>query len=128
MRALLDTHAFLWWNMDDARLSTPARNFIADGRNQVFLRAVSGWEIAIKSSRGRLQLPLAPDRYVTQRLAHYGFQVLPVDLSHALHVHALPWFHSDPFDRLLVVQSQLEQMPLISGDSEIAHYGVQIIW
>jgi PIN domain nuclease of toxin-antitoxin system len=128
LKAILDTHTFLWWNLDDAQLSPVARNFIADGNNELYLSAASAWEIAIKCARGQLVLPEAPDRYVTERMAHYQFLPLPVQLSHALHVFELPELHRDPFDRLLIAQSQLEGLPLLSGDSEVRQYDVEIIW
>jgi PIN domain nuclease of toxin-antitoxin system len=128
MRALLDTHTFLWWNLDDPQISSPAREFISDGSNQVFLSAASAWEIAIKCARGRLVLAETPDKYVASRMSLHHFLPLPVQLSHALHVFNLPHIHQDPFDRLLVAQSQLERLPILTGDPEIIRYEVDIIW
>ena len=128
MRALLDTHAFLWWTTDDPQLSAVARAFIGDGQNEIFFSAASAWEIAIKFAKGRLELPETPDEYVARRLAQHRFQALPIQLSHALRVAALPEIHTDPFDRLLVAQSQLESLPLLTADAEIARYEVERIW
>ena len=128
MRALLDTHTFLWWNMDDPKLSPRAREIITDGRNEIFLSAASAWEIAIKASKGRLTLPESPDHYVAKRMAYHHLAALPVSLSHALHVWNLPPIHPDPFDRLLVAQSQLEKIPLLTGDPEIGRYEVEVLW
>lgn len=128
MRALLDTHTFLWWNSNDARLSDEARMVIADGRNEIFLSAASAWEIAIKYNRGRLILPENPEKYVSSRMLIHHFQPLPIQLSHALHVSALPDYHRDPFDRLLVAQSKLEKLPLLTADLEIAQYDVTVLW
>lgn len=128
MRGLLDTHTFLWWNLDDDQLSAAAREFITDGQNEVFLSAASAWEIAIKYTKGRLVLPDPPERYVAHRLGHYGFQALPVHVSHALRVASLPLIHNDPFDRLLIAQSQMEGMPILTCDSDIAKYDLSIIW
>lgn len=128
MKALLDTHAFLWWNTNDRRLSSAARAFIADGRNEVFVSAASAWEIAIKVARGRLDLPSTPAQYVAERLRSNGFSPLPIQMSHALEVYRLPFHHNDPFDRLLVAQSQLEKLPLLSGDEEIGRYDIELIW
>ena len=128
MKALLDTHTFLWWNMDEGQLSTTVRELIVDGRNEIYLSAASAWEMAIKYARGSLVLPEPPDDFVTNRLRLHQFQPLPVTVSHALHVYALPDYHRDPFDRLLIAQSQLEDMPLLSADPEIARYEVKIIW
>ena len=128
MKAILDTHTFLWWNMDDAQLSRAAREFISDGRNEIFLSAASAWEIAIKYARGRLTLPEAPRLYVAERMSRHRFKPLPVEISHALYVSDLPDIHQDPFDRLLISQSVLENMPLLTGDVTIAQYGVTVIW
>ena len=128
MRALLDTHTFLWWNLDAPQLSANAREFIANGGNEIFLSAASAWEIAIKAARGRLTLPEPPDQYVAGRMRLHRFSALPIELSHALEVYRLPNFHQDPFDRLLIAQCQLEDMPILSGDPEIGRYQVEVIW
>ena len=128
MRYLLDTHTFLWWNMDDAQLSSLARELIANGNNEIFLSAASAWEITIKTARGRLTLPEDPTRYVSNRLGLHGFQPLPVQIHHAVQVYKLPLHHADPFDRLLIAQSQIESMSLISVDLEIRKYEVEVIW
>jgi PIN domain nuclease of toxin-antitoxin system len=128
MKAILDTHTFLWWNLADPRLSPTAREFISAGENEIFLSAASAWEIAIKTGRGRLILPEPPERYVANRMLLHHLQPLPIQLSHALHVFNLPNLHQDPFDRLLIAQSQLENLPLLSADPEIARYDVNVIW
>lgn len=125
---MLDTHTFLWWNMDDPQLSAKARVTIADGRNEIFFSAASAWEIAIKAGRGRLHLPEIPEIYVAERLALHGFQALPIQVSHALRVHELPEVHHDPFDRLLVVQSQMEKLPILTADKNISRYHVEVLW
>jgi PIN domain nuclease of toxin-antitoxin system len=128
MRVLLDTHTFLWWITDADSLSGAARETLADGANEVFLSAVSAWEIAIKAGRGRLTLSDEPHRFVTQQLIKNSFHGLPLHLAHALHVYGLPEHHRDPFDRLLVAQSQLEGLPMVTADAEIARYDVSVIW
>lgn len=128
MRALIDTHAFLWWNLNDHQLSRSARDFIKDGRNQIFLSAVTAWEIAIKTARGRLSLPEKPNYYVANRMKLHHFSALPIEISHALHVYDLPDIHQDPFDRLLIAQSQMEKLPILTTDPEIAKYDVDVIW
>jgi len=128
MKALLDTHAFLWWITDDPRLSRRARQVIADGRNDVFFSAACGWEIAIKAHRKRIQLPDTPERFIAEQLTINGFQSLPIQLSHTLNVFGLPDHHGDPFDRLLIVQSRLEDIALITADKDILKYDVEVIW
>jgi PIN domain nuclease of toxin-antitoxin system len=128
VRALLDTHTFLWWNMDDPQLSPAARNFIIDGRNELYFSAACAWEIAIKAGRGKLLLPEPPEKYVAERLALHHIQALPIQLSHALRVFMLPELHRDPVDRLLVVQSQMEGLPILTADGNIRRYAVETIW
>jgi PIN domain nuclease of toxin-antitoxin system len=128
MRAMLDTHTFLWWNADAPELSDRARDLISDGRNEIYLSAASAWEIAIKHGKGRLELPEPPEQYVVSRMARHGLTPLPIQVIHALRVNALPHIHSDPFDRLLVAQSQADRLPLLTADAEIARYDVVVIW
>ena len=128
MRVLLDTHTFLWWNTDDPRLSPVAREVIADGRNELYLSVASAWEIAIKAARGSLILPEPPEQYVPSRLRLHHMSVLAIQLRHALHVYDLPLIHRDPFDRLLIAQSRLEELPLLTADPDIRHYDVNVVW
>jgi PIN domain nuclease of toxin-antitoxin system len=128
MKVLLDTHTFLWWNTDDRRLSSIARDLIADGGNEVFFSVASAWEIAIKTAQGSLILPEPPAQYVPSRLHLHRMTILPIQLRHALRVYDLPAIHRAPFDRLLIAQSQLEDLPILTGDSEIARYDVRVIW
>ena len=129
MRALLDTHAFLWFNFDDMRLSRRVRTLVSDGDNDLFVSSVSAWEIAIKYALKRLpEVTQPPESYVPLRLAYYGFLPLDIGIAHALRAGALPLLHRDPFDRLLVAQAQLEGLPILTSDPNIARYGVEVIW
>ncbi len=128
MKYLLDTHTFLWWNLEDPQLSLTAREIISNGNNEIFLSAASAWEIAIKAAKGRLILPDEPAKYIAERMNLYRFQSLPVQVSHACLVYQLPPHHNDPFDRLLIAQSQSESLPLLTGDTEISRYEVEVIW
>lgn len=128
MRLLLDTHAFLWWITDDPRLTERARAIIADPANELFLSAASGWEISIKFRLGKLSLTEAPEEFVPKHLRSNAIQPLPVSMEHALRVASLPLLHRDPFDRLLVVQSQGEGMVLVTADPLLAQYSVEVQW
>ncbi len=128
MRILLDTHTFLWWITADDRLSPRSIELISDGNNELLFSTASGWEIAIKAGLGRLDIPDPLDRFVSEHLFRNHIGVLPVQLSHALHVYALPQLHRDPFDRLLVAQAQLEKLPILSSDRRIAKYEVEVLW
>jgi PIN domain nuclease of toxin-antitoxin system len=128
MQVLLDTHTFLWWNLNAPELSPNAAKIIGDGQNEIYFSASSAWEISIKYGRGRLTLPEPPELYIPKRLTHNRFLSLPVQISHTLQVHKLPNIHRDPFDRLLIVQSQMEQIPLLTTDQDIVQYEVLTIW
>ncbi len=128
MRALLDTHAFLWWVLDKPQVSDRVREIIADGRNELFFSAASGWEIAIKARLGRLEIPGGPERFLTEQLSRNAIQALPIYLSHAVRTYALPAHHPDPFDRLLVSQALLERLPILSADAQISRYPVEVVW
>jgi len=128
MKALLDTHAFLWWVTDDIHLSSRARAIIADGDNELFLSAASGWEMAIKIRLGKLHLPDNPASFVFEQLKINTIEPLAVQMAHALRVYSLPRHHRDPFDRILVAQAQVERMPIITADPQVAQYDVEILW
>jgi len=128
VKLLLDTHCFLWWFANDPRLGPAARELVGDGENDVYLSAASSWEIAIKVSLGKLTLPEPPDAYVPNRLAAQSMKGLPIEHVHALRVASLPAHHQDPFDRLIVAQSQIEKLPVLTVDEKIAAYEVEAIW
>lgn len=123
MNLLLDTHVVLWWLSDDPTLSDAARSAIADPENIVFLSAVVVWEIRIKQGIGKLVLP----ENFGAVLAEQRFPELAVTVQHADAIAVLPAIHRDPFDRLLVAQAMVEKMTIVTRDSAIAAYGVDII-
>src|SRR4030067_2541333 len=123
MKVVLDTQAFLWWVMDEAALSTRARQLIQDGASVLYLSAASAWEISIKASLGKLKLSDEPGKVITEQMAANGIHPLPIQVSHALHVYGLPPHHRDPFDRVLAAQSQLEDLPIVTPDERVAQYG-----
>jgi PIN domain nuclease of toxin-antitoxin system len=128
MKALLDTHVFLWWITDDQRMSARAASIIEDGANSLLLSTASAWEIVIKAQMGRLPLPGSPVHYVPEQMAINGLEPLPVSLTHALALYELPPLHRDPFDRLLVAQAQSEHLPILTNDSLIRQYDVEVVW
>jgi len=128
VKALLDTHAFLWWVTDNPKLSPTAKDFIIAPNNTIYLSAVSGWEMAIKWSIGKLTLPIQPDIFVKKQMEINNFTPLPIQMAHGLYVHELPEIHKDPFDRLLIAQSKLENLLLISADTVFQQYPVSLLW
>ncbi len=128
MKYLLDTHTFLWWITNNDMLSDRVRDVISYGKNILYLSAASGWEIIVKMGLGRLQLPNDPDKVIPEQMSLNSIEGLPIQMSHALHVHSLPRHHRDPFDRILVAQSQLEGLAIITSDPQIAQYDVEVVW
>jgi PIN domain nuclease of toxin-antitoxin system len=128
VRILLDTHAFVWWVSDSDELSRRARRLIADGANEIFFSAASAWEIAIKSRLRRATLPPDAERFVREQLELNAFQMLPIQVHHALGVASLPALHRDPFDRMLVAQALSEELTLMSRDRRLADYSVRLVW
>jgi len=128
MRLLLDTHTFLWWINNDPSLSEPARIAIASELNECYLSLASCWELAIKTSIGKLQLTKSVDRFIPEELAANDFQLLSIDFRHVAKVETLPFHHRDPFDRLLVAQALIEKMTVISADTVLSEYGIKCLW
>lgn len=120
MRLLLDTHTFLWWVSDWDQIAKPAREAIADPDNEVFVSAVSGWEIGVKKAKGRLTAP----NNLTAVVEEKQFQHLPLTFGHAERAATLPTHHRDPFDRMLVAQARVEGLVLITRDARISLYDV----
>jgi PIN domain nuclease of toxin-antitoxin system len=127
-RTLLDTECWLWWHFAPARLGAAAMALFEERRAPLLFSAASSWEIAIKVALGKLELPSAPDRFVPEQLAEDGIDALPIEHAHALRIARLPAHHSDPFDRLLVAQAQLERCALLTADPQLAAYDVDTVW
>lgn len=119
----LDTHVLLWWLADDARLSPTARAAISDGKNHVFVSAAAAWEMVIKSTLGKLDIPSNFEAALTAN----RFEPLPITIPHSLAVANLPHHHNDPFDRLLIAQAKVEGLTLVTGDEQIKKYDVAIM-
>ncbi len=113
----------LWWAQDDRRLGGDARAAIADGRSEVFVSAISIWEVEIKRSLGKL----SSDEDLPARAHEHGLLSLPVRSEHATQVGRLPPLHRDPFDRMLVAQAQVEGLAIVTSDREISRYPVSIL-
>ena len=123
LRLLLDTHAFVWCLSDVPRLAEGARNAIADPRNDVFVSAVTGWEISVKRAKGRMT---APDNLLAI-VEKKGFIHLPLTFHHAEQAGNLPMHHRDPVDRMLIAQAQAEGLVLVTRDAFIPLYGIRVI-
>lgn len=127
MRLLADTHVLLWSATDPAKLRTEARAAIEDGTNELRVSTVSVWEIAIKQSLGKLDLPKPAERWLPDVLRRSGFEVADVGASAALRVRSLPWHHRDPFDRLLIAHALEDGYTVVTRDEVFAMYGVAVL-
>jgi PIN domain nuclease of toxin-antitoxin system len=125
---LIDTHCWLWLNLQPKRLTPPVIDVLTNADNEIIFSVVSAWEIAIKYALGKLKLPLEPSQYVPSRLQANQMTILPVTLAHVLKVEQLPFYHNDPFDRLLIAISQLEGFTLITADKQFKAYDIDILW
>lgn len=125
---LLDTHTILWFWWDDARLSTTAKAMIEEPANKKLVSLASCWEIAIKAGLGKLTLGEPSQSFLGREISRNNFELLAIRLDHATHVESLPLHHKDPFDRLLVAQAIVENLPLISADGILDRYGVVRRW
>lgn len=128
MRLLLDTHAFLWWVADAPELSAKARQAIAHPHHECLVSLASCWEIAIKTSLGKLEISGSVERFIPEQLATNRFRELGIDVRHVARVARLPFYHRDPFDRLLAAQALEESLTIVSADPVFRRYGVKRIW
>ena len=123
MRLLLDSQILLWWLGTPNRLSGKTIRLISDPFNVTFVSVVTVWELGIKAAKGKLNLP---EDFV-ERLVDDGFATLDVTIKHAQTSTQLPMIHFDPFDRMIVAQARSEDLVLISSDSHIRRYNVQVL-
>jgi PIN domain nuclease of toxin-antitoxin system len=128
MRVLLDTQSFIWFISSSVRLSSAARTVIADTSNELIVSVASLWEMAIKVSIGKLVLHQPYETLIPQQLAYHGIALLSVELPHMIAVSKLPFHHRDPFDRMLIAQSLVENVPIVSSDAVFDAYGVKRLW
>ena len=127
MSILIDTHVLLWAGGIERRLSKSARELLEDPDLPVFFSAASAWEIAIKWSKGRLDLPGLPSEVVENLVAAAGLTKLAITLDDAFSVAELPYHHNDPFDRLIVTQARRHGLRLMTADSRLERYDVDVI-
>jgi PIN domain nuclease of toxin-antitoxin system len=124
---LLDTHVWLWMLGAPERIRPELRDELDESGTRLLLSAVSSWEIAIKYSIGRLPLPEPPPSYVPSRMQRSGVHGLAIEHIHALHVATLDRHHRDPFDRLLIAQAQIADIPLVTADPVFEAYDVEVV-
>lgn len=126
MRLLLDTHVWLRLQTEPTRINQNVLAMLENMSNELLLSSASSWEIAVKYALGKLPLPAPPAEYVPDRMRRSGVGTLVVTHNHALHVAELPPHHRDPFDRMLVVQAQLENLEIVTADPAFSRYSVPV--
>jgi len=128
MRLLLDTHTLLWWLDGDQRLPESSRFAIGEASNQVFVSAASAWEIATKVRIGKLSGAVEVADRFSEIIAEQAFASLSITVEHARRAGLLPGDHRDPFDRMLIAQSQIERLTLVSNETLFDQFGCERLW
>lgn len=128
MRLLLDTHTFIWFVTDSSKLNLSVKALIEDENNEKLFSIVSIWEMAIKQSIGKLSFNLPFKTFIQQQISANSINILNINLDHIDAVVSLPLHHRDPFDRLIIAQAIVEQIPVLSGDTVFDAYSVQRLW
>lgn len=128
MRLLLDTHALLWFYLDDPHLSLAARTAILDPGNDKFVSPAAYWELAIKVSVGKYALSESVEDFLQHAILDNGFVILPIEPAHVARVAVLPFHHKDPFDRLMIAQALVEGCHVVTSDVRFDAYSVTRLW
>ena len=128
MRYLLDTHALLWFISEDQKLSDRAHQLILDPDSEIFLSIASLWEIAIKVNIGKLALDKPFNQLFPDEIDSHGIEILDITIDSLVQLTALPPHHRDPFDRLIIAQALVENLPIISVDRNFDTYGIVREW
>ncbi|NOK62675.1 MAG: type II toxin-antitoxin system VapC family toxin [Chloroflexi bacterium AL-W] len=128
MKFFLDTHTFLWFIDGNLKLSATARQLIENPDNERLISIASLWEMAIKTSMGKLIFDEPFDQFVSTQIQWNNIQVLNITTAHTAYVSTLPFYHRDPFDRMLIAQAMVETIPILSADSAFDSYGVTRLW
>jgi PIN domain nuclease of toxin-antitoxin system len=128
VRVLLDTHTFLWFLLEDPQLSPTASDVIIDPTNDIEVSPATYWEIAIKISLGKYELPEPYDIFIEREIATNDFHILPIEPKHTAVLTTLPFHHRDPFDRLLIAQAMVEAIPILSIDTAFDAYPMTRLW
>ena len=128
MRLLIDTHAFLWYLLDDARLGATPKSLISDPDTDVEVSPATLWEIAIKVSLNKYSLPEPLGEFLEREIAANQFRILAIAPRHVAPLASLPFYHRDPFDRLIIAQAIVEDIPVVSRDTSFDDYPVRRLW
>ena len=128
MKLLLDTHAFLWLRSNPHKVPATVLTAYGNPENRIYLSLVSVWEMQIKHQTGKLQLDLPLEELIRKQCDENMLEILPITMNHIFRLESLPSYHKDPFDRLLIVQTQAEKLSLVSADGIMSQYDVKLFW
>jgi PIN domain nuclease of toxin-antitoxin system len=128
VRLLLDTHALLWFLLDDPKLSVTARDLVDDPGNDIEISPATYWEIAIKVSLRKYELPEPFEVFIEREISINNFHILHIEPKHTAALTRMPFHHRDPFDRLLIAQAMVEQIPIVSADPAFDAYAITRLW
>ncbi len=128
MKLLLDTHTFIWSLLEEDRLSGTARAAVDDSANELYLSIASLWEATIKLASGKMRVPGQTVDYLLRKTEETGIRLVHILPSHLQRLQTLPRHHRDPFDRILICQSLVEQMPIVSIDAAFRLYQISVLW
>lgn len=128
MRFLIDTHTLLWIVDDDPKLSDKAKKIFLNNNNDIFVSIASIWEMVIKISLKRLEIPGTLSEFVKEHIRGSKIEIMSIDLNHLYQLENLPFIHRDPFDRIIIAQAIIENIPVISKDEVFDGYPIQRIW
>lgn len=128
MNLLLDTHTFIWWADEPEKLSESALKALEDEHNRLILSVVSVWEMQIKAQLGKMKLSLPLKDLIESQQQANELEILPVRIEHVFELDNLPLHHKDPFDRLLLAQSIVENATIVSIDPRLSAYSVSLLW
>lgn len=128
MKYLLDTVVWMWSIGTVEKISKEGQAILEDGSEEIYLSAITSWELSIKMRLGKLQLPASPARCVPGFMAKQGLRSLPITHIHAAKVYDLPLHHADPFDRLLIAQALTEETAILTADRVFEKYPIQMVW
>jgi len=127
MKYLIDTQILTWMIIDTPKIPDKINKIIKDSKNEIFVSSISIWEIAIKTSIGKLTFPFEL-RKIREVIKNMNISILDISTEHLINVAELPFHHKDPFDRLIISQGMIEKLPIISSDNHFTKYKIKIIW
>ncbi len=128
MKYLIDTHTLLWIVSDDKKLSKKAKSLYLDFSNEIYLSKASVWEISIKVSLGKLKLNSRLEDFISDHILNNNIKLVDIELTHIIAIESLPFYHRDPFDRLIISQAMCDKFQIISADEAFDDYPIKRLW